>query len=78
MRAGTASAYRLLIGAAYLRMKHNAHWLSDTVAGAALGMASAHFVMNRSTQREEEEGTEMSLVSVQGGLMLAFSTDFPN
>lgn len=59
-------------------MKHNAHWLSDTVAGAALGMASAHFVMNRSTQREEEEGTEMSLVSVQGGVMLAFSADFPN
>ena len=70
--------YGVGFGTAYLRMKHNAHWLSDTVAGAALGMASAHFVMNRSAQREEEEGTEMSLVPVQGGVMLAFSTDFPN
>jgi hypothetical protein len=59
-------------------MKHNAHWLSDTVAGAALGMASAHFVMNLSAQREEEEGTEMSLVPVQGDVMIAFSTDFPD
>ena len=70
--------YGVGFGTAYLRMKHNAHWLSDTVAGAALGMASAHFVMNRSAQREEEEGTEMSLVPVQGGVMLAFSTDFLN
>jgi hypothetical protein len=70
--------YGVGIGTAYLRMKHNAHWLSDTVAGAALGMATAHFVMNRSAQREEEEGAEMSLVPVQGGVMLAFSTNFPN
>jgi membrane-associated phospholipid phosphatase len=70
--------YGVGFGTAYLRMKHNAHWLSDTVAGAALGAASAHFVMNRSAQREEEEGTEMSLVPVQGGVMLAFSTNLPN
>lgn len=70
--------YGVGFGTAYLRMKHNAHWLSDTVAGAALGMATAHFVMNRSAQRDEEEGAEMSLVPVQGGVMLAFSTDFSN
>jgi membrane-associated phospholipid phosphatase len=70
--------YGVGLGTAYLRMKHNAHWLSDTVAGAALGMATAHFVMNRSAQREEQEGTEMSLVPVQGGVMLAFSMNFPN
>lgn len=70
--------YGVGFGTAYLRMKHNAHWLSDTVAGGALGMATAHFVMNRSAQREEQEDTEMSLVPVQGGLMLAFSTDWPN
>lgn len=45
--------YGVGIGTAYLRMKHNAHWLSDTVAGGALGMATAHFVMNRAAQREE-------------------------
>lgn len=70
--------YGVGIGTAYLRMKHNAHWLSDTVAGAALGMATAHFVMNRSTEREQEENSEISLVPVQGGVMLAFSAEFPD
>lgn len=71
--------YGIGFGTAYLRMKHNAHWLSDTIAGGALGMATAHFVMNRSAQREgEEEGSAISLVPVQGGVMLAFSTEFPN
>ncbi|MGH8269190.1 MAG: hypothetical protein ACRES1_03935, partial [Steroidobacteraceae bacterium] len=65
-------------GTAYLRMKHNAHWLSDTIAGAALGAATAHFVMDRSAQREAAENTEVSVVPVQGGMMLAFSTDLPN
>ena len=70
--------YGVGFGTAYLRLKHNAHWLSDTVAGGALGMATAHFVLNRSAQREEEEGTEMSLVPVHGGVMLAFSRSLPN
>jgi len=70
--------YGVGFGTAYLRMKHNAHWLSDTVAGGALGMATAHFVMNRSAQRDEDEGADISLVPVQGGVMLAFSTSFPN
>jgi hypothetical protein len=70
--------YGVGFGTAYLRMRHNAHWLSDTVAGGALGMASAHFVMNRSAQRDQEEGSEISLVPVQGGVMLAYSTNLPN
>jgi len=70
--------YGVGFGTAYLRMKHNAHWLSDTVAGGALGMASAHFVMNRSAQREENEDSAISLVPVQGGVMLAYSTTLPN
>lgn len=70
--------YGVGIGTAYLRMKHNAHWLSDTVAGAALGMATAHFVINRSEQRDEEENSEFSLVPVQGGVMLAYSAEFAN
>ena len=70
--------YGVGFGTAYLRMRHNAHWLSDTVAGGALGMASAHFVMNRSAEREDEEGSEISLVPVQGGVMLAYHTDLPD
>jgi membrane-associated phospholipid phosphatase len=70
--------YGVGIGTAYLRMRHNAHWLSDTVAGAALGMASAHFVMNRSAERAQAENSEISLVPVQGGVMLAYSAEFPD
>jgi hypothetical protein len=33
--------YGVGFGTAYLRMKHNAHWLSDTVAGAALEPGAA-------------------------------------
>src|SRR5215469_1872187 len=59
--------YGVGFGTAYLRMKHNAHWLSDTVAGGALGMATAHFVMNRSDQRDEEEEANISVAPVNGG-----------
>jgi membrane-associated phospholipid phosphatase len=70
--------YGVGFATAYLRMKHNGHWLSDTVAGGALGVATAHFVMDRSNQREEQEDSEFSLVPVQGGMMVAFSTNFAN
>jgi membrane-associated phospholipid phosphatase len=70
--------YGVGIYTAYSRLKHNAHWLSDTVAGAALGMATAHFVIDRARHRREEEGTEFSMVPVRGGMMLAFSTNFEN
>lgn len=39
--------YGLAVGTAYARMDHDAHWLSDTVAGAALGLATARFVMKQ-------------------------------
>jgi hypothetical protein len=42
--------YGLAVGTAYARMDHDAHWLSDTVAGAALGVATARVVMK---QRED-------------------------
>lgn len=67
--------YGVGIFTAYQRMKHNAHWLSDTVAGAALGMATAHFVMDRSNARQGAS-SELSVVPVPGGVMLAYSADF--
>lgn len=70
--------YGVGFGSAYLRLKHNAHWLSDTVAGGALGMASAHFVMNRSAEREDAGGSVISLVPAQRGVMLAVTVDLPN
>jgi membrane-associated phospholipid phosphatase len=39
--------YGVAGGTAYVRVKNNVHWVSDTVAGAALGMATARFVLNR-------------------------------
>ncbi len=70
--------YGVGFGTAYLRLKHNAHWLSDTIAGGALGMASAHFVMNRSAERAGAQDSAISLVPVQGGVMLAYTTNLPN
>ena len=67
--------YGIGAGTAYLRMKHNAHWLSDTVAAAALGMATAHFVMHRSAERHEGNSA-VSVVPVRGGIMLAYTADF--
>jgi membrane-associated phospholipid phosphatase len=67
--------YGVGVFTAYQRMKHNAHWLSDTVASAALGIASAHFVLDRSNEREQTYSS-FSVVPVQGGAMLAYSADF--
>lgn len=67
--------YGIGIGTAYLRMKHNAHWLSDTVAAAALGMATAHFVMDR--RAHQDMGNSMvTVIPVRGGAMLAYAHDF--
>lgn len=67
--------YGIGVFTSYLRLKHNAHWLSDTVAGAALGMATAHFVMDRAAQRRHED-MAVSVVPVRGGVMLAYTAQF--
>ncbi|MGC8518103.1 MAG: phosphatase PAP2 family protein [Steroidobacteraceae bacterium] len=67
--------YGIGIGTAYLRMKHNAHWLSDTVVAAALGMATAHFVLDRRAGHAMDHST-VTVVPVQGGAMLAFAHVF--
>jgi membrane-associated phospholipid phosphatase len=62
---GTAGA------TAYLRAHDNVHWLSDTVAGAAIGIATAHFTMNRRNDRRQRMG--LALVPMgDGGMMLSF------
>jgi len=53
------------------RLKHNAHWLSDTVAGAALGAASAHFVMKRANALDEQ--AQLRLVPIERGAMLSYT-----
>ena len=59
---------------AYERLKHNAHWLSDDVAGAEIGGATAHFVMQRAAERREAaKNYSVSLVPLEGGAMLTYS-----
>lgn len=63
--------YGLGVFTTYERLKHDAHWLSDTVAGAALGAASAHFVMDR--RAATNEGTGLRVVPTDGGAMLTYT-----
>ena len=63
--------YGIAAATGYERLKHNEHWLSDTIAGAALGMASAHFVMNHEG-RSERSGA-LTVVPLDGGVMLTYN-----
>jgi membrane-associated phospholipid phosphatase len=67
--------YGLGVATSYLRLKHNTHWLSDTVAGGALGISSAHFVMNRTYASGAQ--SNFSLVPVEGGAMLTYHVTLP-
>jgi hypothetical protein len=59
---------------AFERLKHNAHWLSDDVAGAEIGGATAHFVMERAAERRHErQNYSVSLVPLEGGAMLTYT-----
>jgi membrane-associated phospholipid phosphatase len=66
--------YGIGFGAAYARLDHNAHWLSDEVASAALGTATAYFVMNRTTRLGY---LGLSLVPLPGGAMLSYRKALP-
>ena len=59
----------------YERLKHNAHWLSDTVAGAALGTATARFAMNRSEGRKQAAAIMVS--PLYHGVMFSVAVNMP-
>lgn len=63
--------YGLAAATAYARLDSNAHWLSDTVAGAALGIATAQFALGRSEQHRLRSA--MMVVPLEGGAMLTYS-----
>ena len=63
--------YGLATATAYARLHDNVHWLSDTVAGAALGIATAHFVMNRGDERAQRSA--FMVVPAYGGVMLTYT-----
>ena len=66
-----AIGYGLALATSYARVHGNAHWLSDTVAGAALGIATAQFTMDRRDERRLNLST--TIVPLQGGAMLFVS-----
>ena len=66
-----ALGYGLALATGYARVHDNAHWLSDTVAGAALGIATAQFTMNRRDGRRRN--VALSVVPTDGGAMLMLS-----
>jgi membrane-associated phospholipid phosphatase len=60
--------YGVAAATAYLRLRENEHWLSDTVAGAAIGAATARFVLQR--QQKYRDEVAINLLPVEGGLVL--------
>jgi len=55
----------------YQRINHDTHWFSDTVAGAALGIMSAKFVMKRH-EGKEPRGV-FALAPMEGGTMVTYT-----
>jgi len=60
---------------AFERLKHNAHWLSDDVAAAAIGAASAHFVLERDPARRsgKESSSAFTISPLPGGAMVSYN-----
>ncbi|HUF71533.1 MAG TPA: phosphatase PAP2 family protein [Gammaproteobacteria bacterium] len=63
--------YGLGVGMMYLRVDHDSHWFSDTIPGAALGIAAGRFVLNRSGLSDGRAA--MFASPLDDGAMLTFS-----
>ena len=64
--------YGLAGATAYVRVRDNVHWMSDTVAGTAIGIATAHFTMNRREVRANRWNLSVAPMD-GGGTMVTFS-----
>jgi hypothetical protein len=62
--------YGVASATGYVRTSENVHWLSDSVAGAALGIASARFVLNR---QGAQEPAALQFQPVKNGWLLSYS-----
>lgn len=67
-------AYSLACATAYARVNGNMHWTSDTVAGAALGIATGRFVAARGDEKWHSHVSAW-IQPLPGGAMLSFSVD---
>jgi membrane-associated phospholipid phosphatase len=66
--------YGIAVGTAYERLHENVHWLSDTVAGSALGIATARFSLNR--ESATNPSTVWQLEPTKNGWMIAYTKRF--
>jgi membrane-associated phospholipid phosphatase len=66
--------YGIAAGTAYIRIRDNDHWLSDTVAGSALGIATARFVLNR--RNTTDHSGAFQIEPTPHGWMLAYNKRF--
>ena len=64
--------YGMASATMYLRLHDNQHWLSDTVAGAALGIATGRFSAHRRLERAHDWNLSVT-PSESGGLKLTFN-----
>jgi membrane-associated phospholipid phosphatase len=67
-----AVGYGMASATMYLRLHDNQHWLSDTVAGAALGIATGRFSAHRRLQRVHDWNLSVT-PSEYGGIKLTFN-----
>lgn len=68
--------YGMAAATAYVRLHDNAHWLSDTVAGAAIGITTARFTMNRREDRVHRLDVSVA-PAPGGGATISFNIALP-
>lgn len=66
--------YGVAAGTSYIRVRENVHWLSDTVAGTALGIATARFVLNR---QDAQRHAALQFQPAKDGWQIAYEVRFP-
>ena len=62
--------YGVASATGYVRTSENVHWLSDSVAGAALGIGTARFVLNR---QGAQDHAALQFQPVKNGWLLSYS-----
>jgi membrane-associated phospholipid phosphatase len=62
--------YGVASATGYIRVQENVHWLSDSVAGAALGIATAKFVLNR---QEAADRGSVQFQPIKNGWLISYS-----
>lgn len=60
----------------YLRLHDNSHWLSDVVAGGAIGVSTAVFTLNRRMVQRDDVAISVS-PAAGGGVAVNFNWSFP-